>query len=147
MYVSEGKYGRVFVLRLEDGDSLPDCVERFAQDHGVERALCAMIGGIGGGHVVAGPEDPLTSPIVPILHAIESVHEAAAVGTIFPGEDGTPKLHMHAALGRDGETRTGCVRPGVDVWKIGEVIVLEIVGTAMRRRVDPETGFEMLGER
>lgn len=134
----------MFVLRLEDGDRLPDCIESFAAEHGVGSGLCAMLGGIGSGNVVAGPADGAVMPPVPMLRAVEAVHEAAAVGTLFPDESGTPRLHMHAALGRDMDTLTGCIRPGVDVWTIGECVVLEILDADMLRRVDPKTGFELL---
>ncbi|KDR94128.1 hypothetical protein SAMN02745945_00812 [Peptoclostridium litorale DSM 5388] len=30
MKATEGKLGRVFVIRLEEGDILPDCIEEFA---------------------------------------------------------------------------------------------------------------------
>jgi predicted DNA-binding protein with PD1-like motif len=29
MQASEGRLGRVFVLRLEDGDAIPDCIDDF----------------------------------------------------------------------------------------------------------------------
>lgn len=79
-----------------------------------------------------------------MLHKLDSVHEAAAVGTIFEDEEGQPKLHMHAALGREGKTRTGCIRPGVHTWVIGEVVIIEVVNSAMIRKTDPETGFSLL---
>jgi len=144
MIVSEGRLGRVFVLRLGDGDRIPDAIEEFARTRGVSSALVAALGGLENGRVVTGPEDGTVMPPVPMLTAIEAVHEAAAVGTLFPGPDGTPRLHMHAALGRLGETRTGCVRPGLDVWKIFEVVVIEITGMDLARAKDPETGFELL---
>lgn len=136
--------GRVFVLRLEDGDRVPECIEEFAKGRGVARGLCALVGGIGGGRVVVGPREADASPVVPLVHELLGVHEAAAVGTLFPDEQGVPRLHMHAALGRDGLTRTGCVRQGVDVWKLGEVVLLELLGTDACRRRDPVTGFEVL---
>ncbi|MHC1790206.1 PPC domain-containing DNA-binding protein [Solidesulfovibrio sp.] len=145
MIVSEGRLGRVFVLRLGDGDRLPDAIEEFARTRGVTAALVAALGGLENGRLVTGPEDGTVMPPQAMLTAIDAVHEAAAVGTIFPGADGAPRLHMHAALGRDGETRTGCVRPGLDVWKIFEVVVIEITGTDLARAKDPETGFELLG--
>ena len=111
MIVSEGRLGRVFVLRLGDGDRLPDAIEDFARTRGVEAALVAALGGLENGRLVTGPEDGRTMPPTAMLTAIDAVHEAAAVGTLFPGPDGTPRLHMHAALGRAGETKTGCVRP------------------------------------
>jgi predicted DNA-binding protein with PD1-like motif len=51
---------------------------------------------------------------------------------------------MHAAFGRNEKTVTGCVRLGVDVWRIGEVVMLELTETSARRVVDKETGFEFL---
>jgi len=30
MKASEGRIGRVFVIRLDDGDVVPECIERFA---------------------------------------------------------------------------------------------------------------------
>ena len=145
MIVSEGRLGRVFVLRLGDGDRIPDAIEDFARTRGVSSALVAALGGVENGRLVTGPENGTTMPPTAMLTAIDAVHEAAAVGTLFPAADGTPRLHMHAALGRDGETRTGCVRPGLDVWKILEVVVIEITGTDLARARDPETGFELLG--
>jgi uncharacterized protein len=145
MQYSQGTIGRVFVLRLGDGDKLPGSIEDFAADQGITQAFCSLIGGADdASKVVAGPEDGAALPSNPMIATLNGVHEAAAVGTIFPDEAGRPKLHMHAALGRKGETVTGCVRAGVDIWKIGEVIIMEITGTDMVRRLDPQTGFELL---
>jgi predicted DNA-binding protein with PD1-like motif len=72
------------------------------------------------------------------------VFEAAAVGTIFPDERGRPSLHMHASCGRRAEARTGCVRAGVDVWMIGEVVVIELLECRAVRKRDPATGFALL---
>jgi predicted DNA-binding protein with PD1-like motif len=146
MKFAQGSLGRVFVLRLEDGDRIPDTIESFAADHGVNRAFCALLGGLGPGRLVVGPADGEASPVEPMFHSIDNIHEAAAVGTIFPDAEGQPKLHMHSALGRDGQTRTGCVRAGLDVWKIAEVVILELTGLSMTRRLDQATGFEVLEE-
>ena len=83
-------------------------------------------------------------PPVPVTLTLAGVHEAAGVGTIFPDEQGVPSLHLHAACGRGKETKTGCVRPGVDIWKVGEVVLLELTGTAAQRVRDEATGFTLL---
>lgn len=75
---------------------------------------------------------------------LDNVHEVAGTGTLFPDENGEPVLHMHMACGRDGSTITGCVRNGVKVWQVMEVVVQEIVDTTGVRRPDPVTGFELL---
>ncbi len=32
MKFSEGRIGRVFILRLEDKDKIPECIEQFADE-------------------------------------------------------------------------------------------------------------------
>jgi len=145
MKYSEGNIGRVFVISLDDGEELPRAIEEFAAEKGVLRGMCMLVGGIDdGGAIVVGPKDGVTMPPEPMLHTLAGVHEVAAVGTLFPDEEGKPKLHMHAAFGREGQTRAGCIRPGVNVWKLGEVILLEILGATASRKLDSETGFQIL---
>lgn len=140
----EGRLGRVFVIRLEHGDRLPDCVERFAEDKGVSVGHVILVGGIGDGQVVVGPRRTDERPPEPMLLPVDGAHEAAGVGVIAPGEDGRPRLHIHAALGRSGQTTTGCLRPGVSTWVVGEVIIYEITGARVSRVRDGETGFSLL---
>ena len=66
------------------------------------------------------------------------------MGTLFPNEAGEPVLHMHAASGREGGATVGCTRAGLQTWLVGEVVLLEIVGTEARRELDLATGFELL---
>lgn len=145
MKYSAGALGRTLVVRLEDGDHLPDALETLCEKEGIERGMCILVGGIeDGGRIVVGPEDGRTTPPVPMEFAISGVHEIAAVGTIFPGPDGKPSLHCHAALGREGRTHAGCIRAGIDTWKIVEAVILEIVGNSARRVQDEASGFALL---
>ena len=145
MRYSQAGLGRVFVIRLEDGDALPGSIEEFARQHGIERAACLLLGGAGGaGRLVVGPERGDEMPPRPVTIPLGEVHEMAAVGTLFPDEEGNPTLHMHAACGRGERTLTGCVRPGVDIWKVGELVLLELTETSATRKKDPETGFDLL---
>lgn len=140
---SEGKIGRVFVIRLEDKDKLPEAIESFARENNVTHGMCILLGGIKTGEIVVGPKNSESMPVVPIIFGLKGVHEICAVGTIFPDGDARPRLHMHAALGREGKTTSGCIRPGIEVWKLGEAIVLEIVDNNARRE-DTAAGFQML---
>ena len=70
MKASEGKIGRVFVIRLEDGDMLPACIERFAEEKGISLGHVILIGGIGGGEVVVGPRYTDTMPPDPMLRTL-----------------------------------------------------------------------------
>ncbi len=144
MKASAGKIGRVFVLRLEDGDMLPACIEQFATEKGISVGHVVLVGGIGGGEIVVGPRNSEEMPPEPMLLPVDSAHEVAGVGVIAPDKDGKPVLHIHAALGRSGSTMTGCLRPGVKTWLVGEAIIYEIVGTSAKRLPDKESGFDLL---
>jgi predicted DNA-binding protein with PD1-like motif len=145
MRYTEGKFGRIFVIRLHDGDHLPDILESFAVDKNLSGALCFLVGGVKEkGQVVVGPSDGNAPNINPMVKLLSGVHEVCGIGTIFADEKGKPKLHMHASFGRGDDTITGCTRMGIDVWKIGEIIVLEIKDAAAHRQKDQTTGLEFL---
>jgi len=145
MQFTEAKLGRVFVLRLHDGDRFPDVLESFAAEKNVSTALCFFLGGAKeNSRVVVGPKYGYTIPPEPMVTLLEGVHEACGVGTIFADETGKPKLHMHTSFGRSENTITGCVRMGVEVWQIGEVVMLELAGGKASRVKNKETGFEFL---
>ena len=145
MDFAEAKMGRIFVLRLHDGDHLPDVLESFAAQQKVMGALCFLIGGAKeDSHVVVGPDDGEVVAPEAMVTLLRGVHEICGIGTIFVDEQCHPKLHMHASFGRNENTITGCVRKGVDVWRIGEVILFELSGTSALRIKDKTTGFEFL---
>jgi predicted DNA-binding protein with PD1-like motif len=141
---SEGKLGRVFLLRLEDGDRLPECVEKFCSAQGVKHGQAVVVGGIAGGKIVVGPERIEERPPKPVLLPVEEAHEVLGVGVIAPDESGTSVLHIHASLGRGDTAKTGCLRPGVDTWLVGEVIIYELTGLKATRRRNPDAGFALL---
>ncbi|MGA1796570.1 MAG: PPC domain-containing DNA-binding protein [bacterium] len=145
MRYAQAKQARTFVIRLEDGDVVHEAIEGFAREHSIGAAALIIIGGADcGSRLVVGPEEGRVSPVVPMEHALENVYEVAGTGTIFPDEQGKPVLHMHMACGREASTVTGCVRRGVRVWHIMEVILFELKDTKAVRRFDPETGFHLL---
>lgn len=144
MQASEGKIGRVFILRLEDGDVVPGCIEEFAKKNKIQIASVTLIGGIGEGQIVVGPRDSNASPPDPMLLPLDGAHEVVGIGLIAPDHNGVAGLHIHAALGRAGQTKTGCLRPGVKTWVVGEVVISEILEASVARLPDKKTGFELL---
>jgi predicted DNA-binding protein with PD1-like motif len=142
---TEAKLGRIFILRLHHGEVLHEVTEAFAVEKQVSSALCFFLGGAEDkSKVVVGPKEGTALPLDPIITLLNGVHEACGVGTIFSDEAGKPKLHMHASFGRKDNSVTGCVRMGVEVWRIGEVVILELVGSSAKRAKDEATGFEFL---
>ena len=146
MKYSTARPGRVFIIRLEDGEIIHECLERFAAEKGIARAALTLHGGADAGSVlVTGPrEGRRPPPIEPQTTALDNVHEVVGTGTIFPDAQGVPILHVHLACGRDRETVTGCIRTGVKTWHVLEVVLIELLDSTARRVADPATGFELL---
>lgn len=145
MRYSEARQGRVFVLRLEDGEIVHEAVESFAIEKGIQSAAVIILGGADrGSNLVVGPEDGRSERIKPMKTVLGDVHEMTGTGTIFQDEEGMPRLHMHISTGRNERAVTGCVRNGVRVWLIAEVIIFELIDTSATRKLDRATGFELL---
>jgi uncharacterized protein len=137
--------GRIFVLRLHQSERLHEIIEKFAKEKQIKSGMCFFLGGAEDkSKVVVGPKDGKGMPPEPMVTLLRGVHEGYGVGTIFTDEVGAPKLHMHASFGRNENTVTGCVRMGVDVWKIGEIVIFEFAGGSAKRTKNKETGFEFL---
>ncbi|MHB9155946.1 MAG: PPC domain-containing DNA-binding protein [Endomicrobiales bacterium] len=145
MKYSEAKYGRVFVIRLEDGETVHEAIENFAREKGVRAGMLVVLGGADeGSKLVVGPEEGRGVPVIPLEHTLYGVHEVMGTGTIFPDAKGEPVLHLHIACGRYAATATGCAFKGVKVWHMMEVVLLELLDTGAVRALDPATGFELL---
>ena len=145
MEFTEAQLGRIFILRLHQNETLHQVIEKFASEKHISSALCFFLGGAEDkSKVVVGPKDGNTMPPQPMITLLSGVHEGCGVGTIFTNEAGLPKLHMHASFGRKDNTITGCVRMGVAVWQIGEVVILELAGGSAKRVQNKGTGFEFL---
>ena len=145
MRYSEARPGRVFVLRLEDGDIVHETIERFAQEQGITAASLIAVGGVdSGSRLVVGPREDRGLPVQSMQWELEHVHEIAGVGTLFCDQAGTPLVHMHMACGREGGTITGCIRPGVKTWRVLEVIVHELADSSARRAIEPPLNLQLL---
>jgi predicted DNA-binding protein with PD1-like motif len=145
MQYSTAQMGRIFVIRLEDGEVLHETIERFAEEQGIRAAALMIVGGADeGSKLVVGPEKGRAVPVNPMTQVLAAVHEITGTGTLFPDEEGKPVLHMHLACGCEGSTVTGCVRTGVKIWHLGEVILFELTDTAAVRKMDPQLGFKLL---
>jgi predicted DNA-binding protein with PD1-like motif len=145
MRYSEAKQGRVFIIRLEHGDILHECIEQFAKTKGIASgALIALGGADKDSALIVGPEQAGAQPVNPMKLLLDDVYEITGTGTLFPDEKGNPKLHMHIAGGRKRTAVTGCVREGVKTWHIIEAVLFELTGSSAKRAFNKETGFTLL---
>lgn len=140
----EGKLGRIFMIRLDEGDEIPAALERFAAEKNIRHGFVILLGGIDRGRVVVGPRQATERPLQPLLVAVDAPHEIAALGVLAPDVSGKPVLHIHGACGRAGAAFAGCLRPGVSAWLTAEAILYEMVDVAAVRVADPTTGVMML---
>jgi predicted DNA-binding protein with PD1-like motif len=133
------------VIRLEDGDIVHEAVEELARKEDVHAGFLVAVGGADReSRLVAGPKDGRAETIEPMTRLLENVYEIAGTGTLFPDDTGAPVLHMHMACGREAETITGCIRTGVRVWQVMELVLYEILDTRAKRLHDPATGLKLL---
>ncbi len=142
MDYTQGSLGRVFVARLEDGESVYEAVEEIAGKENISSAAVLAVGGMRTGGVVTGPENP-TGKIVPHIEEFDDARELVGVGTVFPA-DGEPTLHFHAGIGRGDSALVGCPREGMSVFLVLEVVIIELVGVKADRALDEASGFKLL---
>lgn len=145
MQAGEGSLGRIFVLRLEEGDRIPNAIEDFARNKDIRNAMLIYLGGINdGSRMVVGPEEGRGDDIVPGVFTLNGIQEIVGVGTLFRDEEDNPTLHMHAATGRDGGASVECTNAGVEVWLVGEAVLVEINGLEAKRVQDIRSGLKLL---
>jgi predicted DNA-binding protein with PD1-like motif len=145
MRYSEARLGRLFVVRLEDGDVVHECLEALARAENLRAASITILGGMDeGSRLVVGPKESRVVPVQPMSRDVDDVREVVGAGTLFPDQQGNPVVHLHMACGREDHTLTGCIRLGVRVWHVMEAIVVELLDTEATRRLDAATGFELL---
>jgi len=134
MQYTEGQLGRIFVVRIDDGEDMLVSLHRFIHDKGIQAGSLMFLGALMDGRMVTGPEEPVIPP-VPHFVMFEGGWEVFGVGTIFPGE-GAPHVHYHASVGRSGHALTGCLREKATTYLIVEVVIMEFTGMAGRREFD-----------
>ncbi len=142
MQYRQGSFGRVFLLKFEDGDDLIAEIKRLARTEKVRVGTVMLLGGMRTAGVVAGPREAVIPP-EPLWQEFSDAREVLGFGTLFCEGD-EPVLHLHGAIGRGGETVTGCIRRDSSVFLIVEAIVTEILGIDACKAHDEATGVAML---
>ena len=141
MQYSEGQVGRVFVVRIDDGEDFLVSMRRFIADKGIQSGSVLFLGALMNGRMVTGPEEPVIPP-TPHFVMFEGGWEVFGVGTIYPGEGG-PHIHYHASVGRAGHALTGCLREKATTYLIIEAVIIEFTGLFGRREFDERTQMNL----
>ncbi len=146
MKYHEVERGRVFILKLEDGDLVKQSIEGFAKEHGIVNGFYTAEGNVAAGSsFVVGLCDAKEGHYDPLVYRLENNSEFFGVGTVASDcISGQPIIHMHGSVGRNGQAVTGCFRESVRVWMTMEVILEELLGDNICRRYDPVHGIREL---
>ena len=134
MQYTEGQLGRVFIVRIDDGEDMLVSLRQFILDKGIHAGSILFLGALMSGRMVTGPEEPVIPP-TPHFVMFEGGWEVFGLGTIYMGESG-PHIHYHASVGRSGHALTGCLREKATTYLIVEAVIQEFTGLSARREFD-----------
>jgi uncharacterized protein len=134
MQYTEGQLGRVFIVRIDDGEDMLVSLRQFILDKGIHTGSILFLGALMSGRMVTGPEEPVIPP-TPHFVMFEGGWEIFGLGTIYMGEAG-PHIHYHASVGRSGHALTGCLREKATTYLIVEAVIQEFTGLSARREFD-----------
>lgn len=131
---------RTFVVVLDSGDEVMECLKQFVTREKIEAAQLTAIGAFRS--AVLGYFDWQTKDYqqIPVN---EQAEVAAFIGDVAHGPDDAPSLHVHCVLGCRGGSAVaghlleGRVRPTLEV-------VLTDSPVHLRKRHDPESGLALI---
>jgi predicted DNA-binding protein with PD1-like motif len=142
MKYSEGHLGRVFILRMDDGEDLIESIQKVVKEKSVESGIVLFLGALKNGQAVTGPEVPVIPPI-PHFEAFDSAWEVFGMATVYPSSTGH-KIHIHSSMGRGRDALVGCIREKAPIYLIIEAVLMEFKGFSARRELDEKTGLYLL---
>ncbi|KLK88165.1 DNA-binding protein [Methanoculleus sediminis] len=141
MQYSEGQVGRIFTVRIDDGEDFLREIQRFVTAMNIRCGTIQFLGAVRSAKIVTGPKEPVIPPS-PRGEEIFGGWELLGFATIYPGEDG-PSIHLHAAAGKGIRSLAGCLREKAEVYLVIEAIVTEFVGIVAKRLPDEKTGVNL----
>ncbi len=142
MIYRQGKTGRVFVARMENGDNLIESIKQMAEKEAVQAGIIYIIGALKDASLVVGPEK-CSLPPEPVWRKFDDCREIIGIGTLFR-ENGEPLIHLHGSLGKGDITLMGCIRGEARVYLVAELIIVELMDTGAVRKLDPVSGLKIL---
>jgi len=141
MQYSEGQVGRIFTVRIDDGEDFLREIQRFVTAMNIQSGTIQFLGAVRSAKIVTGPKEPVIPPS-PRGEEIFGGWELLGFATIYPGEDG-PSIHLHTAAGKGIRSLAGCLREKAEVYLVIEAIVTEFVGISARRLPHEKTGVNL----
>ncbi|ODS37746.1 MAG: hypothetical protein A7316_09055 [Candidatus Altiarchaeales archaeon WOR_SM1_86-2] len=145
MKYTQGKIGRIFVVKFEDGDNLLKELIKLAKKERVESGIIHLIGALEKAEIVVGPEK-VEIPPTAIWKNFDDGREVLGLGTIF-WKGGEPKIHIHSCIGREDKVNIGCIRKCAEVYLVIEAVIIEIdtgSNANVARKFDGQSGLDLI---
>ncbi len=139
MKYTEGKIGRIFILKFDHGDHFEDAIGQFCRDENVRVGHIQLLGAVKRSSVVVGPKNDNVPP-EPKWHTVNEAKEVVGFGTILWDTE-KPRVHLHTIFSRGEKAFIGCVRKETEVFLIVEAVVTEIENVSVSRVYDKKSGF------
>ena len=71
MKYSEARAGKIFIVRLEQGEIIHESLEKFASDHKIMSAAVMAVGAADkGSKLIVGPKEGDERPVIPMEHSV-----------------------------------------------------------------------------
>ena len=142
MEYDEGKIGRVFMLRFDDGEDFYALIHAFVKEKEIRTGYIHILGAFLASEIVTGPREPVLPP-VPNWTSFSDAWEVLGFGAIL-WENDEPKIHLHTALGKGEKALLGCVRKRTDVFLTIEAVITEITDMKAQKKFNEKLGLSLL---
>jgi uncharacterized protein len=141
MQYAQGRWGRVFVVRIDHGEDLLLSLCQFVMEQEISHGVIHLLGALSEGMMVTGSRH-LILPPDPHYETFEGGFDLFGTATIYPSDQG-PRIHVHASVGKDADAMTGCLRERAMTYIIVEAVVMEIKGLSAYMQHDARTGLSL----
>jgi uncharacterized protein len=146
---STGTFGRALVIRLRPGTDLFRGIRAACEKHGVTGGMISCVFGslqkccLG---YVRPTSEPHMKSGLDYIRLTGPIEFSGAQGTITETGDGGIFIHIHGVVAdRHNRTYAGHFIEGENIVLANmEIVIAEIVGMKMGRKVEPELGWELL---
>ncbi len=133
MEYAVGKPGRIFSVKLTEGEDLYESLHTVAEKEEIKSAAVFITGGLRKADVVVGPKAEKPK-LEPNFAEFIGPGETLGVGTLYRDDNNKPALHIHTAIGKEEFAMVGCPRGGAKVFLILEITIIEIAGIKAVRK-------------
>jgi uncharacterized protein len=127
----QANLGRVFVVRIDDGEDLLQQLNLIIKKEKIKAGYVHLIGASKNSKAVLGPYER-SYPPNPYWWEFDDARELLGLG-IFAWENDEPKIHIHSGIGHFDVSKIGCIREKSEVYLTIEAVIQEIIAPVSRK--------------